>query len=148
MLTLNKRLNAAPAMRYSSHGPLQPCAASAMKGQGLPDIHRNNMGPRAIDPSDIEPSDIGPSDIGPSDIDPSDIGPSDIGPSDIEFVDTGFGDIGSCNTRPRDIDQLSQRLDALRLVARDLSEQLAQTYLPPEAHATVWQGVGEGAGGK
>ena len=97
-----------------------------MKGQGLPDIHRNNMGPRAIGPSDI--------------------GPSDIGPSDIEFVDTGFGDIGSCNTRPRDIDQLSQRLDALRLVARDLSEQLAQTYLPPEVHATVWQGVGEGAG--
>jgi hypothetical protein len=104
-----------------------------MKGQGLPDIHRNNMGPRAF---------------GPSDIDPSDIDPSDIGPSDIEFVDTGFGDIGSYNTRPRDIDQLSQRLDALRLVARDLSEQLAQTYLPPEAHATVWQGVGEGAGGK
>ena len=121
MLTLNKRLNAAPAMRYSSHGPLQPCAASAMKGQGLPDIHRNNMGPRAIDPSDIDPS-------------------------DIEFVDAGFGDIGSCNTRPGDIDQPTQRLDALRLVARDLSEQLAQTYLPPEAHATVWQGVGEGAG--
>ena len=89
-----------------------------MKGQGLPDIHRNNMGPRAF------------------------------GPSDIEFVDTGFGDIGSYNTRPGDIDQLSQRLDALRLVARDLSEQLAQTYLPPEAHATVWQGVGEGVGGK
>ena len=126
MLTLNKRLNAAPAMRYSSHGPLQPCAAPAMKGQGLPDIHRNNMGPRAFGPSDI--------------------GPSDIEPSDIEFVDTGFGDIGSYNTRPGDIDQLSQRLDALRLVARDLSEQLAQTYLPPEAHATVWQGVGEGVG--
>jgi len=103
-------------MGRSSHALLQPCAAPAMKGQGLPDIHRNNMGPRAF------------------------------GPSDIEFVDTGFGDIGSCNTRPRDIDQLSQRLDALRLVARDLSEQLAQTYLPPEAHATVWQGVGEGAG--
>jgi hypothetical protein len=24
-------------------------------------------------------------------------------------------------------------------VVRDLSEQLAQTYLPPEAHATAWQ---------
>jgi hypothetical protein len=75
-----------------------------MKGQGLPDIHRNNMGPRAI-------------------------GPSDIDPSDIEFGDTGFGDNGSCNTRPGDIDQPTQRLDALRLVVRDLSEQLAQTYL-------------------
>ena len=114
MLSLNKRLNAAPAMRCSSHALLQPCAAPAIQGQGLPDIHRNNMGPRAI-------------------------GPSDIDPSDIEFGDTGFGDIGSCNTRPGDIDQPTQRLDALRLVVRDLSEQLAQTYLPPEAHATAWQ---------
>ena len=30
-------------------------------------------------------------------------------------------------------------LTPLRLVVRDLSEQLAQTYLPPEAHATAWQ---------
>ncbi len=107
-----------------------------MKGQGLPEIHPNNMGPRSISPNDIEPSDF----------EPSDIKPSNIGPSDNEFCDAGFGDIGSCNTRPGDIDQPTQRLDALRLVARDLSEQLAQTYLPPEAHATVWQGVGEGAG--
>jgi hypothetical protein len=35
--------------------------------------------------------------------------------------------------------QPTQHLDAPRLVVCDLSEQLAQTYLPPEAHAKVWQ---------
>jgi hypothetical protein len=78
--------------------------------------------------------------IGPSDIDPSDIDPSDIEFGDTGFDDTGFGDIGSCNFRSGDIDQPSQLLNALKLVVRDLSEQLAQTYLPPEAHATVCSG--------
>jgi hypothetical protein len=79
-----------------------------MKGQGLREIHRNSMGPRAIAPRDIGPDDIAPSGI-----------------------------------RPGDIDKPPQRLNSLKLVVRDLSEQLSQTYLPPEAHATVWQGAGQ-----
>ena len=80
-----------------------------MKGQGLREIHRNSMGPRAIAPRDIGP------------------------------CNTRHGDI-----RPGDIDHPTQCLDSLGLLVRDLSEQLAQTDPPPEAHATVWQGVGQG----
>lgn len=70
------------------------------------------------------------------DIHLNNVGLRAISPSDISPVDIGAGDA----------DQLAQRLGALRLVIRDLGDQLAQTYLPPVVHATVWQRLGEGAG--
>ena len=67
-------------------------------------------------------------------ISPSDISPNNISPGDIRPVDIGSGGIGA-----GDIFQPTQLLDALILVVRDLGDQLAKTYLPPEAHLTVWQ---------
>ena len=46
---------------------------------------------------------------------------------------------GLVGTGPREIDQPTRRIDALRLVVRDLGEQLSRTDLPPEASATVWR---------
>ena len=46
---------------------------------------------------------------------------------------------GLGGTGPREIDQPTRRIDALRLVVRDLGEQLPRTDLPPEASAMVWR---------
>ncbi len=51
----------------------------------------------------------------------------------------GRRDIGPRGIGPREIDQLTQRIDALRLVVSDLGEQLSRTDLPPEASAMVWR---------
>ena len=50
---------------------------------------------------------------------------------------------GLGGTGPREIDQLTRRIDALRLVVRDLGEQLPRTDLPPEASCN---GVAAAAG--
>jgi hypothetical protein len=101
-------------------------AAAAMRGNGFRDIHLNNVGLRAISPSDISPNNISPGDIRPVDIESDDIGSGGIGADDIF--------------------QPTQLLGALRLVIRDLGDQLAQTYLPPVVHGTVRKRLGEGAG--
>lgn len=57
-----------------------------------------------------------------------------IGRRDIGSREFGRREIG-----PREIDQLTQRIDALRMVVSDLGEQLIRTDLSPDASAMVWR---------